>query len=57
VNQRDYATRMTEWFDHYLMGKPAPDWMVNGIPRLMMAEHLAGRRDSTTGVGGRVIVP
>ncbi|HKS06378.1 MAG TPA: prolyl oligopeptidase family serine peptidase [Gemmatimonadaceae bacterium] len=48
VNQRDYAQRMTEWFDHYLMGKPAPDWMKEGIPRLKMAEHLAGRRDSVT---------
>ena len=47
VNQRDYARRMTEWFDHYLMGKPAPDWMKDGIPRLKMAEHLAGRRDTT----------
>jgi dipeptidyl aminopeptidase/acylaminoacyl peptidase len=56
VNQRDYATRMGEWFDHYLMGKPAPDWMKNGIPRLQMADHLASRKD-TTGTGGRIIVP
>jgi dipeptidyl aminopeptidase/acylaminoacyl peptidase len=48
ANQRDYAQRMTEWFDHYLMGKPAPEWMKNGIPRLQMAEHLASRRDSAT---------
>lgn len=56
VNQKDYAQRMTEWFDHYLQGKPAPDWMKNGIPRLQMADHLASRKDST-GAGGRVIVP
>lgn len=46
VNQRDYAQRMAEWFDHYLMGKPAPDWMKNGVPRLQITEHLLSRRDS-----------
>ena len=56
VNQKDYAVRQAEWFDHYLMGKQAPDWMVNGIPRLQMADHLASRKDST-GTAGRVIVP
>jgi hypothetical protein len=25
---------MKQFFDHYLMNKPAPDWMVNGIPFL-----------------------
>jgi hypothetical protein len=30
--------------------------MVNGIPRLQMADHLASRKDST-GAAGRVIVP
>lgn len=44
TNQRDYATRMGEWFDHYLEGKPAPDWMKDGITRLDMAEHLRERK-------------
>lgn len=39
-NQRDYTIRMKQYFDHYLMGAPAPDWMVNGVPRLKMDEHL-----------------
>ncbi len=56
VNQKDYAQRQAEWFDHYLMGKPAPEWMVNGIPRLQMADHLQSRKDSTAATG-RVIVP
>ena len=43
ANQRDYTVRMKEWFDHYLMGAPAPDWMVKGIPRLRMEEHLKER--------------
>jgi dipeptidyl aminopeptidase/acylaminoacyl peptidase len=42
-NQRDYTVRMKEFFDHYLMGAPAPDWMVNGIPRLKMEDHLKQR--------------
>jgi dipeptidyl aminopeptidase/acylaminoacyl peptidase len=42
-NQRDYTVRMKEYFDHYLMGAPAPDWMVNGIPRLKMEDHLKER--------------
>jgi dipeptidyl aminopeptidase/acylaminoacyl peptidase len=46
ANQRDYAVRMGEFFDHYLKGVPAPDWLSNGIPRLKMEEHLRARKDS-----------
>ena len=42
-NQRDYTVRMKEYFDHYLMGAPAPDWMTKGVPRLKMEEHLKER--------------
>jgi len=59
-NQRDYTARMKEFFDHYLMGAPAPDWMVTGIPRLKMEEHLKDRakpkapaKKITTEAGGR----
>ena len=34
ANQKDYTRRMQEFFDHYLKGTPAPDWMVHGIPFL-----------------------
>ena len=44
INQKDYALRMQEWFDHFLQGKPAPDWMLEGVPRLKMEEHLRARR-------------
>jgi dienelactone hydrolase len=44
ANQRDYTVRMKEYFDHYLMGAPAPDWMTNGVPRLQMDEHLKQRK-------------
>ncbi len=48
VNQRDYTARMKEYFDHYLMGAPAPDWMVNGVPRLKMEDHLKERAKPKT---------
>lgn len=43
-NQKDYAVRMKEFFDHFLMGKLAPDWYQNGVPRLDMEDHLKGRQ-------------
>ena len=53
VNQRDYAGRMAEYFDHHLKGAPPADWIREGVPRLKMQEHLQQRRDSTA----RVIIP
>jgi hypothetical protein len=35
---------MKEYFDHYLMGAPAPDWLTKGVPRLQMDEHLKQRK-------------
>lgn len=31
-NRKDYAIRMQQFFDHYLMDAPAPDWMKVGVP-------------------------
>jgi hypothetical protein len=42
-NMKDYTVRMREFFDHYLMDKPAPQWMEDGIPLLKMKEHLEER--------------
>jgi dipeptidyl aminopeptidase/acylaminoacyl peptidase len=53
ANQRDYAGRMAEWFDYHLTGAPPADWIIKGVPRIKMAEHLAARKDSTA----RVIIP
>ncbi len=44
INQKDYAVRMQEWFDHFLQGKPAPEWLQDGVPRLRMEEHLRSRK-------------
>jgi dipeptidyl aminopeptidase/acylaminoacyl peptidase len=32
--QKDYAVRMQQYFDHFLKGAPAPEWMEKGIPYL-----------------------
>jgi dienelactone hydrolase len=44
ANQKDYALRMTEWFDTFLRDQPAPQWLQDGIPRLKMEQHLKDRR-------------
>jgi dipeptidyl aminopeptidase/acylaminoacyl peptidase len=33
-NRVDFMTRMEQFYDHYLKGAPAPDWMVHGVPFL-----------------------
>lgn len=33
-NQIDFQIKMKQYFDHYLKEKPAPDWMVSGVPFL-----------------------
>ena len=42
---QDYTVRMREFFDHYLMGKPAPGWMKEGVSRLDMEDHLKERAE------------
>jgi dipeptidyl aminopeptidase/acylaminoacyl peptidase len=43
ANQRDYTVRMKEWFDHWLKGSPAPDWLKEGVPHLNLKDHLRER--------------
>jgi hypothetical protein len=33
-NRRDFQTRMAQFFDHYLMGAPKPEWMETGVPAM-----------------------
>jgi hypothetical protein len=42
-NQEDYMIRMKEFFDHYLMDRPSPDWLENGVPLLKMEDHINER--------------
>jgi dipeptidyl aminopeptidase/acylaminoacyl peptidase len=34
ANQIDFQIRMKQFFDHYLKGTPAPEWMTEGVPFL-----------------------
>jgi dipeptidyl aminopeptidase/acylaminoacyl peptidase len=43
-NRKDYSIRMMEFFDHYLKGAAAPDWLKNGVDRLKLDEHLSSRQ-------------
>ncbi len=51
-NMKDYTVRMKEFFDHYLMDKPAPKWMEEGIPALKMKDHLEERTKEMTKATG-----
>jgi dipeptidyl aminopeptidase/acylaminoacyl peptidase len=33
-NQKDFTIRMKQYFDHYLMDKPAPQWLADGLPQV-----------------------
>jgi dienelactone hydrolase len=46
ANQKDYTVRMKEFFDHTLMGKPAPAWYTDGVSYLELKDHLRERAKS-----------
>ncbi len=33
-NQKDFTRRMQQFFDHYLMDAPMPEWMEKGVPAI-----------------------
>jgi dipeptidyl aminopeptidase/acylaminoacyl peptidase len=33
-NQKHWTVHMDEFFDHFLLGKPTPEWMTKGVPYL-----------------------
>ena len=39
-NRRDFAKRMQQFFDHYLMDAPEPEWMAVGIPAVKKGENF-----------------
>ena len=39
-NMKDLSIRMTQFFDHYLKGAPAPAWMVQGLPATLKGRTL-----------------
>ena len=56
-NRKDFATRMLQFFDHYLQGSPAPVWMEDGVPAaakgLTDGLSLVEVTPSTSGGNGR----
>lgn len=34
ANRVDLSIRMRQFFDHYLQGKPAPEWLIKGVPAI-----------------------
>lgn len=40
ANRMDLSIRMRQFFDHYLLGKPAPLWLTQGIPAVKKGEEL-----------------
>ena len=43
ANMKDYTVRMREFLDHHLMGKPAPQWLIDGVPFMQIKDHLDER--------------
>ena len=39
-NRKDWAIRMQQFFDHYLMDAPAPVWMEEGVPAVLKGKEL-----------------
>lgn len=40
VDRRDWAIRMQQFFDHYLMDAPAPIWLQKGVPAVNKGQTL-----------------
>ncbi len=40
ANREDWAVRMQQFFDHYLMDAPAPEWMEQGVPAIFKGKRL-----------------
>lgn len=40
ANRIDLSIRMRQFFDHYLLDKPAPSWMVDGLPAIKKGKEL-----------------
>jgi dipeptidyl aminopeptidase/acylaminoacyl peptidase len=52
-NRRDFATRMQQFFDHYLKDAPEPEWMAVGVPAVKKGKEfglslLAPAEEETT---------
>ena len=48
-NQKDYTVRMQQFFDHYLKGAAAPEWMEKGISYLEREDEKKALYDAVYG--------
>ena len=64
-NMKHWTVHMDEFFDHYLLGKPRPEWMDKGVPFLQKgtrdvsaavqeSRRRAGRRAQGRRIGSSV---
>jgi dipeptidyl aminopeptidase/acylaminoacyl peptidase len=40
ANRMDLSIRMRQFFDHYLKGEPAPQWLIDGLPATVKGKEL-----------------
>jgi dipeptidyl aminopeptidase/acylaminoacyl peptidase len=59
-NMKHWTVHMDEFFDHFLLGKPTPDWMTKGVPYLEKGKRdvsdmykRKGTTSTTTSQGGK----
>ncbi|MEM9802984.1 MAG: prolyl oligopeptidase family serine peptidase [Planctomycetota bacterium] len=43
AHRRDYARRMADFLDHYVLGEPAPPWMTEGVQAIDKGRTLGHR--------------
>ncbi len=52
-NRKDLSIRLSQFFDHFLKGAPAPVWMTDGVPAVMkgrtMGTELKGEKKEKKG--------
>ena len=48
ANQIDYHRRINAWFDHYVKGAPAEDWMTKGVSVLERERQLKSTGGNAT---------
>jgi dipeptidyl aminopeptidase/acylaminoacyl peptidase len=46
-NEKDLTIRITQFFDHYLKGAPAPKWMVEGVPARLKGIERGYEKDTS----------
>jgi len=46
-NQKDFQTRMKQYFDHYLKGAPKPTWMAEGISYIKKKRRLDNNKEKS----------